>query len=398
MKRMPAFINKNTVKFIIEGKKVSNEYLLKHCRCKPELLEKWLNESSAVYPLITHAKKLVFCLHVPFAALYMNSCDIKIKSIPTIRNYRTIQNSEAIDDSLLNITIQDMMITRDFLLEARNCMQLPSAKFNDLTPESNDPKVWSERIRQYFSIDINHQFNCSNSREFYLYLRRKIEEKGLFIYCFNGLDVEIIRGIAISDEVMPMIGINVKDRYPAKIFSIIHELVHIYKRQSSFCNEMKSSFETKQEEKFCNAVAGEFLVPSYEIHNLLSNDEVNSIDYILIKSLAQKFKISKDVIIRRLFDLGIISDRQYNEFNEQVKKELDGVANSNGNVNQRKNKRNTSRSMYKSIIVKISSSICKVLYEGYCRAIYDDIDISNYLGLDVNQVKLFLQEVEKWDS
>lgn len=35
MKRMPAFINKNTVKFIIEGKKVSNEYLLKHCRCKP---------------------------------------------------------------------------------------------------------------------------------------------------------------------------------------------------------------------------------------------------------------------------------------------------------------------------------------------------------------------------
>ena len=334
-------------------------------------MEKWLNESSAVYPLITQAKKLAFCLHVPFAALYMNSCDIKIKFIPTIRNYRTIQNSEAIDDSLLNITIQDMMITRDFLLEARNCMQLPSAKFNDLTPESNDPKVWSERIRQYFSIDINHQFNCSNSREFYLYLRRKIEEKGLFIYCFNGIDVEIIRGIAISDEVMPMIGINVKDRYPAKIFSIIHELVHIYKRQSSFCNEMKSSFETKQEEKFCNAVAGEFLVPSYEIHNLLSNDEVNSIDYILIKSLAQKFKISKDVIIRRLFDLGIISDRQYNEFNEQVKKELDGVANSNGNVNQRKNKRNTSRSIYKSIIVKISSSICKVLYEWYCRAIYD---------------------------
>lgn len=170
---------------------------------------------------------------------------------------------------------------------------------------------------------------------------------------------------------------------------LLHELVHIYKRQSSFCNEMKSIFETKQEEKFCNAVAGEFLVPSYEIHNLLSNDEVNSIDYILIKSLAQKFKISKDVIIRRLFDLGIISDRQYNEFNEQVKKELDGVANSNGKVNQRKNKRNTSRSMYKSIIVKISSSICKVLYEGYCGAIYDDIDISNYLGLDVNQVKLF---------
>ena len=95
------------------------------------------------------------------------------------------------------------------------------------------------------------------------------------------------------------------------------------------------------------------------------------------------------------FDLGIISDRQYNEFNEQVKKELDGVANSNGNVNQRKNKRNTSRSIYKSIIVKISSSICKVLYEWYCRAIYDDIDISNYLGLDVNQVKLFWQEVEK---
>lgn len=397
MKRIPALINKDTLRFIVEGKKVSDEYILKSCKFKPLLLQEWLDTSSETYPVITQAKKIASCLHIPFAALYMNKADINLKSIPKITNFRTFQDAETLDDSLLNITVLDMINERDFLVEARSQLEICSETFNAKIPSSDDPIVWANAIRQFFSIEISNQYSCKNSGEFYIYLRSKIEEKGIFVYCFNGIDVETIRGMAICDDIMPMIGINLKDRYPAKIFSIIHELVHIYKRHSSFCNEMQNN-ATKQEEIFCNAVAGELLVPTSEMHNLLIDANADIINYAMVNSFANKFSVSKDVIVRRLFDLKIITYEQYNEFNEKIKNELNKTPASNERTNGKSGKKNKSKNMYKTVISKTSSSICKVLYEGYCRGIYDDIDISNYLGLDISQVKRFIQEVEKWDS
>ena len=79
----------------------------------------------------------------------------------------------------------------------------------------------------------------------------------MFIQGFSGVDTEIARGVAIYNDLYPIISINNDDRYPAKTFSIIHELVHIFKRQSTMCNDMVTSFSAQQEEVFCNAVAGE---------------------------------------------------------------------------------------------------------------------------------------------
>ena len=66
--------------------------------------------------------------------------------------------------------------------------------------------------------------------------------------------MEMARALAIYVKEMPIIGINDEDRPPAKSFSMIHELVHIFKRESSLCNDMRSA---RSEEVFCNAVAGE---------------------------------------------------------------------------------------------------------------------------------------------
>ena len=57
-------------------------------------------------------------------------------------------------------------------------------------------------------------------------MRQKVEGKGIFVHCFTGVDVEIVRGISIFNDTTPIIGLNDNDRYPAKTFSIIHELVH----------------------------------------------------------------------------------------------------------------------------------------------------------------------------
>ena len=78
MKRIQALINKETLKYIVDGKKVSKEYILKFCKCKSTQLDRWLEVHNDAYPTIKQAKNLAKCLHIPFAALYMNSKDIKL--------------------------------------------------------------------------------------------------------------------------------------------------------------------------------------------------------------------------------------------------------------------------------------------------------------------------------
>jgi hypothetical protein len=127
----------------------------------------------------------------------MNTTDINIKSIPAIRNYRTLDGSLVIDDSGVNIAICDVLQERDFLIEESREFGIPLPLFSISTFTEEDPIVWAKKIREQFSIDIGHQYKCGSSRQFYLYLRERLERKGIFVQCFSDVPVEVVRGFAI---------------------------------------------------------------------------------------------------------------------------------------------------------------------------------------------------------
>ena len=76
MKQIRALINKETLVYVCTQKKVSPQYLIRKGGFKEDRLNKWLNISETLLPTVKQAKTLAACLHLPFAALYMNSCDI----------------------------------------------------------------------------------------------------------------------------------------------------------------------------------------------------------------------------------------------------------------------------------------------------------------------------------
>lgn len=399
MKHIRALIDKETLLYIVQGKRVSKEYIIRNCKCRPDQLECWLNAMCDSYPTITQAKNIASCLHIPFAALYMDKKDIKLGRIPRAKNMRTLPDSEAADESLMNIILIDILNERDFLIQARKELGITSEPFCVDTPVSNDPKAWADIIRKYFELDINIQFSCHNTKEFFLYLRSQIEKKGIFIHCFKNVDIEMIRGIAIFDQTMPMIGINVKDRHPARSFSIIHEIVHLLKRQSSVCNDMYNSFSAQQEEVFCNAVAGELLVPTDIFQNALQTESSTNIEEIkVIVNLAKQFSVSKEVIIRRMYESGVIDREQYTNYADQFKMGNEEENKKSETEKAPRTRKKVERDMSKAIIDRTSSAICQVLYKGFCEDIYDEMDISNYLELSLDHVDSFLKEVAKWDS
>ena len=394
-----ALINKDTLAYICREKGVTGDFIANKTKISATNLALWLAPSDSALPTIKQAKKLASCLHIPFAGLYMNSTDIPLKKIPNVRNMRTMLGTSISDDSALNVAMIDVLLERDFLLNANDELRLTTKTFLPVVPEGNDPRIWANAIREQFSISLEQQYKCSSARQFYLYLREKIESEGVFIHCFTDVPIDTARGFAIYYEDLPIIGINDEDRPPAKSFSIIHELVHLFKRESSLCNDMNNSVATKEEEVFCNAVAGELLVPQDAISIVLSNNNCSA-PYSKedLKRIADRFSVSREVIIRRLLDLNKISKIEYDTYADMFRQEIDYEREKQRT--DRKNGINNSipRNISREAIDRTSPSVSKVLYRGYGEEIYSKQDIARHLNIDQKHINKFLTEVAKWSN
>lgn len=168
-----AQINKNTLAYIFEGKKVSKEYVVSKTGVKSEKLDKWLDVSDVLFPTINQAKSIATCLHIPFAGFYMNPEHVKLKSIPSVKNYRTLYGRTALDDSAINIAMMDLVRERDFLLEACEETDTSLPSFNLSITLREDPILWAKKIRELFDIQLDVQYKSTSSRKFYLYLRER---------------------------------------------------------------------------------------------------------------------------------------------------------------------------------------------------------------------------------
>lgn len=354
----------------------------------------WEDESSGKFPTINQAKVIAKCYRIPFAGLYMNPSDINVKHLPKMRNLRTLPDA-TVDNSALNLAIADILNARELLIESRMALKeaIPDFSLSVIGPD--DVNLWARIIRNALGLSAELQYKCPSARQLYLLVRNAAEEAGVFIHCFTGIDTEIVRGFAVYDDVLPIIGLNNDDRYPAKTFSIIHELVHIIKRSSAVCNEMLSSFSAQKEEIFCNAVAGEVLVPRANLLKQLGSHTPDEIDYDLIETIAAKFSVSKEVICRRILDIQKISKNHYISLMAIIRTTFE-----NEREQMREYRRVTGKSIPRNIsreaIDQNSSSLCKTFYHGFREGYFDRQDVARYLGVKQNHVDKFMWEVSRW--
>ena len=325
----------------------------------------------------------------------MNSKDIVIKSLPKIVNMRTLK-ATSLDDSALNLALIDLLNTRQLLIEKQEELGEKSLQFS-ITIPNNDVKTTATLIRNLFELEIEAQYKTETKRKFYLYVRDKIEKQGILIQNFSGVATETARGVAIYNDISPIIGVNENDRYPAKTFTIIHELVHICKHVSTMCNDMFTSFSAQNEEVFCNAVAGEVLVPEEALAIFLNKYKEKEFTEEFIDFIADIFSISKEVIIRRLLDLNKINKIQYETFaiafkkSSELQKEHDKISRKEIGSIMRRN-------ILRETIDKTSIALCKTLLRSANEGLIDKQDISRYLRIDQKHIDKLLQEVSKWNN
>ena len=120
------------------------------------------------------------------------------------------------------------------------------------------------------------------------------------------LDPDEFRGFALADELAPLIFINGTDSKAAQMFTLAHELAHIWLGKSGISDPQAAVFPDEETEHWCNDVAAELLAPLASIRQAYRQDEALLSE---MQRLARLFKVSTLVILRRIFDTGAI-DRE----------------------------------------------------------------------------------------
>lgn len=390
MKRTYAKINKVTLQELRKTLSIDFEYITKKTNFSKEKILLWEDENNATFPTINQAKSIAKCYHIPFAGLYMNYNDINVKSIPKIRDMRSGNNFNW-NDSIINLIAYDLYNARSRYIDLKNTLGEELKEFNFKADNNISVVNLSKLIRSKLEFSIEIQKKFKSRRKMFLFLKDKLENIGVFVYGFDNVSTDTVRGIAIYNSILPIIGVNDNDRHPARSFTLLHELVHIIKRLSAFCNNY-SLYGLIDEEAYCNSVAGNVLAPSNEVIDYFNENEIsiNSID-----NFAEIFSISSEVTIRRLYDLRLCTKEQYINYSKLLMKRY---IDSKERLKQEKNKGIVSdykRNDVMEAIDKTSSGFCRLLVSSYANGELDKFDIMKNVGIEHKNVNKFVSEVIK---
>src|SRR5262249_54036584 len=248
---------------------------------------------------------------VPFGFLFLSEPPPDKTPIPDLRTV-VEGRTEKLSPDFLEL-LNDVLLKHEWYwayLEERGAEELPFVgKFR----VADGIDRVSVDLSGFLSIEESRRVSYSWD-EFLRNLSRAAETQGILVMrsgivrgnTRRKLSVNEFRGFVISDELAPLVFINGRDSKAAQIFTLVHELVHVWINRSGISNPDQKEVPDEQKnaiERFCNSTTAEVLVPRGDFLKSLPaafNDQT-------IQRLAAHYRVSTIVVLRRAYELGAIT-------------------------------------------------------------------------------------------
>lgn len=193
---------------------------------------------------------------------------------------------------------------------------------------ADDPVAIAGRIRTVLELEVGERSVAASWVDFLRVFIRAVQDAGVLVMV-NGvvgnntrrkLDPREFRGFAIADALAPLIFINGADAKAAQIFTLAHEVAHVWLGQSGVSKVQPDTIQIDNEVEFwCNKVAAEVLVPMAQLQSM---DLTGEISERMIR-IARMFRVSTLVALRRLLEAGTITASAFRSaYDEELKRIL----------------------------------------------------------------------------
>ncbi|TBU94004.1 XRE family transcriptional regulator [Phytopseudomonas dryadis] len=312
-----AFVTPSLLTWSRERADLSTDQVARKLPVKPERVAQW--EAGETRPTFLQAQKWANLTHIPFGFLFLPQPPVEHLPLPDLR---TVGGRVPQRPSLeLLDTVKDALRKQDWYLEYLHNQERQPLPFVGRFSNRSRVENVVDDIRHTLGVDPE-----TSRLDYDQYSRALInaaEAAGILVMrsgialgnTHRKLDVSEFRGFAISNALAPVVFVNSADAPTARLFTLLHELAHIWIGSSGVSDGNTAS--GREEERFCNAVAGEFLAPQALFRAAWNTDigwENN------LAPLSARFHISKLAIGRRALDLGYITQDQYGAYYRKVLK------------------------------------------------------------------------------
>ena len=295
----------------------------------PKIVE-W--EAGRLQPTLKQIENFSKSVHVPVGYLFLPEPPRESLPIP---DFRTVSDRSI---TRLNVNLLDTI----YLCQERQAWYRDYARLHRFTPIdfigqaklSDTPAEAAKAISTRMNLSMDEHSGLPSWAEALRRLMAKAEGLGVLVMASSivggnthrKLEVSEFRGFALVDVLAPLIFINAADSKAAQMFTLAHELAHLWLDESGVSDaeagkapEHLSAGQAGEIERWCNAVAAELLMPlqatreAYQPNTPLTDE---------IQRLAKRFKVSALVVLRRLFDAGFLEEetlwQNYRQESERI--------------------------------------------------------------------------------
>lgn len=287
-------------------------------RIDSEILKKY--EEGHDYPTYSQLDRLASYYKQPLFFFFMKGQPVESKLAVA---FRQIEEDKGVG---LNKRVREMLQTANIyrlnlqeIYKDQNVISF-SKTINKEILQDNASLI--EVLRKKLNLTLATQKDFKNRVQFLEYLRSKLYSLGVYVFK-DSFKADNVSGVCLYDEMFPIVLLNNKTTFNRQIFTIFHELYHIY------CKETDVDISGVDEEKQCNRFAGDFLIPTEDFEIQIRNNRVFE-DREYIARLADMYTVSSDAIMFKLLSLDKISKAFYRQEREGILRNINSSS-SGGN-------------------------------------------------------------------
>ncbi len=299
---------------------------------RPEQVEGW-ERSGRIS--VSQADRLARHTHTPVGYLYLREPpedDLPIADFRAARGSGAWRPSPDLLDTVHAMTRRQAWMREELVEDGAEALPFVGRAAGRAAAEA------AAAMRESLGLTVDWSSRRRSWADALRRLRDRAEASGILVV-FNGivgnnthrrLDRKEFQGFALVDRHAPLIFVNSADFKAAQMFTLAHELAHVFAGATGLSNLEVDWAPDHQVERFCNGVAAEFLVPEEQLMAHWSRaDAVGD----AMQAVARRFRVSVLVAARRALDLRLIGQSDfrsiYDGYGEQALRRREETAGGN---------------------------------------------------------------------
>lgn len=268
-------------------------------------------------PTLKQLEDFAHKTHTPVGFLFLDEPPVEAVPIP---DFRTVGGRPVGAGQVASADLLDVIYACERRQEWYRDNQIlegePPLPFVGVATTNDAVDDVARQMREVLDWTAQSRATCRTADAALTWLREHAEAVGVLVMIsgivgsntHRTLDPQEFRGFALVDQHASVVFVNGADSKAAQVFTLAHELGHLWLGATALSDLDPRSTQTNEAERWCNQVAAELLVPLAEFRSRFDQDtDLRG----QLRPLAEHFRVSTQVILGRLRETGALTWDEY---------------------------------------------------------------------------------------